>query len=316
MELQLIKTNNTNVQEDNVSNEKDALRQRKLNILNQTGHVKEASHLYGHVKTDDILKIFLDKGFTYSLDEMKIKGGRKHSADFKAHLVVLSHPKLESLGSGLDKMEGVPRIFLWNSYDRSKSLQFDIGFFRGFCWNSMVFGDKVAKTIKIVHKRSEANIEDYREKIEQAVETMLNAFDSHVQPFIESLMETQMSEEDQLNFAKEAFSMRVGHKNFIEGDYEAILSNLGGIQADEGDSCWQVLNRIQRNLGLNFRKEDYQSDIRYKYNSTDKEGNKVEKERSIAILNEPIRVTDLNKQLMDLITGYLPEENQELLAVA
>lgn len=315
MELQLIKTNNTKVQKNNL-NAKEALRQRKRNILNQTGHVKEASDIYGHVKTNDILQIFLDKGFTYDIDDMKIKGGHKHNADFKAHLVILSHPKLERLVSGLDKMEGVPKIYLWNSYDRSKSLQFDIGFFRGFCWNSMVFGDKVAKTIRIVHKRSEANIEIYRAKIEQAVETMLNAFDSKVQPFIESLMETQMSEEAQLDFAKEAFKMRVGHKNFIEGDYESILANLGGIQADEGNSCWQVLNRIQRNLGLNYRKEDYQSDIKYKYNSTDKEGNKVVKERSIAILNEPIRVTELNKQLMDLITVYLPEKHQELLAVA
>lgn len=311
--LQLINGNNVNIK--NSSADAD-LRQRKLDILHQTGHVKEASKLYGHVKTDDILRIFVENGFTYSLEDMKIKGGRKHSSDFKAHLVVLSHPRLESLGSGLDSMEGVPRIYLWNSYDRSKSLQFDIGFFRGFCWNSMVFGDKIAKTIKIVHKRSEANIEDYREKIERAVETMLNAFDSHVQPFIESLMETQMSEEDQIKFAKEAFKMRVGHKNFIKGDYEAVLQNLGGIQADEGHSLWQVLNRVQRNLGLNYRKEDYQSSIKYEYIGTDKEGNDVVKERSIAILNEPIRVTDLNKQLMDLIVDYLPENKQELLAVA
>jgi hypothetical protein len=324
MELQLLTENTVNF-ENKISKEEDVLRQRKLDILHQEGHVKEASKIYGHVKTDDILKIFVENGFSYTLEDMKIKGGRKHSSDFKAHLVILSHPRLERLASGLDVREGVPRIYLWNSYDRSKSLQFDIGFFRGFCWNSMVFGDKVAKTIKIVHKRSESNIEVYRKKIEQAVETMMKAFDDKVQPFIESLMETKMSQKDQMEFAKKAFEMRVGHKNFISGDYETILRNLGDINADEGNSCWQVLNRVQRNLGLNFRKEEYQSDIKYKYYGTDKEGNQTVKERSIAILNEPIRVTDLNKQLMDLITNYLPEETQnmfnqeeqeELLAVA
>lgn len=307
--------NNESVNKTSIRNE--TLTQRKLNILHQTGHVKSASHLYGHVKTDDILKIFVEEGFHYTLEDMKIKGGRKHSSDFKAHLIVLSHPKLERLAPGLDKNEGVPRIYLWNSYDRSKSLQFDIGFFRGFCWNSMVFGDKIAKTIRIVHKRSEANIESYREKIQMAVREMIKAFDTHVQPFVESLMETTMTKEDQIKFAKEAFKARVGSESFIEGDYESILKNLGNIEADEGDTCWQVLNRVQRNLGLNYRKEDYLADIKYSFQSKDKNGNEVIKERSLSrVVTEPIRVSELNKQLMDMIVDYLPEESQKLLQAA
>lgn len=319
--LRLVVNNENSI--DKVSSEKEVLRQRKLNILHQTGHVK-ASDLYRHVKTDDILRPFIEAGFHYDLDEMKIRGGRKHSSDFKAHLVVLSHPELENLVSrfGIDTQEFAPRIYVWNSYDRSKSVQFDIGFFRGFCWNSLAFGTKIAKTIRIVHKRldTEEGIKEFYGDITAAIEKMIQAFKDDVVSTIKTLMETEMSEEDQIKFAHEALKMRVGHDDdsYVEGDVTSLLKNYEKdgeiIHADVGNSCWQVLNRIQRNLGLNFNEEEFLSKIKYSFksNKLDEEGEQIVKERSLRHVSEPVRVMDLNKRLMDLMVDYLPEEVQKI----
>jgi len=316
--------NNENSIEKEVSSEKEALRQRKLNILHQTGHVK-ASNLYRHVKTDDILRPFLDEDFHYDLDDMKIRGGRKHSSDFKAHLVVLKHPKLENLVSsyGIDPLEFAPRIYVWNSYDRSKSVQFDIGFFRGFCWNSMVFGNKIAETIRIVHKRldTEEGIKEFYADINTAIAEMVQAFENDVVSTIKTLMETEMSEEAQIKFAHEALKMRLDKTDddsYVEGDVTSLLKNYEKdgeiIQADVGNSCWQVLNRIQRNLGLNFEEEEFLSQVKYSFksNKLDEEGEQIVKERSLRHISEPVRVIDLNKRLMDLMVDYLPEEVQKI----
>lgn len=290
-------TQTNQIEVANVSNasviSSDKNRDKKLEILNQTQAIAKATKKYGVVTTQDVLKIFVEEGFHYSLDDMKVKGMRSSNYQHKAHVVTLHNPKL-TMGDGIDSEEGYLVIYLWNSYDLTKSFQLDVGVFRGFCWNSMAFGQKIMKTIKIKHLTSESTIDNYRLRIREAISEAINVYKNKFSPLVESLMTTQMSDEQMLEFATKAFAARMNDLNIMEPDVKKVLSNIAEIPADAGNSLWQVLNRVQRNLGLNYRKETYQSEITYKFK--DKKGNT--KIRSLSKITEPTRVTADRKSVV------------------
>jgi hypothetical protein len=260
-------------------------------ILTQDKAHPARSERYSVVKTIDVIKSFEDSGFTWNLvSQEKCRDGR---AGFGTHLVSLEHPEIGFRDSELNK-EIKPRLYLKNSYHGGSRFMLDLGIFRMYCQNGLFVG----MMLESFRKR---HIGIDSSNIKQAVIDMKKALDETLVPVISGLIESEMSEEAQLSFAEKALAFRLrANKDFLGGEFEKLLT-VNRIE-DKGNSQWKVLNRVQENLGLNFRGAPV--DVKYRYMATDKNGNNQVKERKVARIGRIEEVTIMNKALFDKIGEY------------
>lgn len=265
-------------------------------VLTQSHKHPSRSEKYFVVETGKVIEAMEKEGFTWEkVAEERSRGSYK---GFGTHLVCFQHPDLV-FGDDLD-LEISPRLYFKNSYHGRSKCHFDFGLIRFYCMNGLIMGNRF-KSINFRH------IGDKSDELKTAIDEMKRVYKEQIGPFIKALMTTTISESQAMEFAELALAERMrSNPTFLKGDHLKLLEATR--PGDKGMSLWLVLQRIQENLGLNFRGSPV--DLYYSYSAEDKEGNPIEKERKLKKLKNIKEVTYLNKWLFDEVSKYLPEDKQ------
>jgi hypothetical protein len=143
--------------------------------------------------------------------------------------------------NGKDGDTVYPQILLTNSHDGKNSFSFQAGLFRMICENGLVIATKQFEAMKIRHMGYDF------ETLQGVIKNMISNLDLTVES-MNKMKETELTEEQTLDFAKQLLETRVaGSKNKF-GD-EAIADILTPQRKeDKGNGLWEVFNRVQENI--------------------------------------------------------------------
>lgn len=256
-------------------------------VLNQDSAHSSRSERYSLVKTSDLISMFESEGFRWNLvaEERSRKASYK---GFGSHMIRLEAPELVS-GDTLIDNELKPVLYLRNSYHGRTRLRLDLGFFRFACMNGLFIGQSLDSF-------SKKHIGISQDQIQSVFSDMKDAFKQAV-PVLRALMDKEISREQQLNMAKVILAERMRlNENYIDGQYEKLLT----VQREEDvrNTVWNVMNRIQENIGLNFNSRPIE--MSYTVNVKNKDGLTQQKERKLRRISGISEIAHLNKVLFDL----------------
>jgi hypothetical protein len=209
-----------------------------------TGPSEVVSDRYQFVSTQRILERVMQDG--WHITNATSQGRNQHSQ----HRVTLVHSKdLEiARNAGDTQIEGIPRIELFNSHNRTKRLMFAIGYFKFLCSNGLIVASGPAETIRTKHRFSDDRLEEIMEQVSE----ISNRFPV-INNTIENFKSRQLTEREQYDYAHYAINGRFSYrpampKRFrdIDRTVERLLSHRR--EEDNGNTTWQVFNRVQENL--------------------------------------------------------------------
>jgi hypothetical protein len=267
-------------------------------ILTQTKAHHSRSPKYSVVNTGDIIKQFEDAGWTSKL-YAKERPRKEEFKGFETHVYCLEHPDVVVKG-----MEGEmrPRLYLKNSYHGRSKLEYVFGLIRSYCLNGLVLGN-IFESIKRRHVGIEPR------EIAEFATLMQTFFNDEVLPYILNLKKSVLTEQQMLAFAEIVLRERFrGNTDFVKGEHEKLLTVYR--EEDRENSPWNVLNRVQENLGLSYRKADVT--LKYVFKTTDKDNNPIQKEREMRGLKNIREVTHMNRYLFDAMGQILNPQDQSV----
>lgn len=312
----------------------------KLNVLTNSEPHPARTDLYLPISTMEVVEIAKGEGFyEFSLDEMRI--GRDTKSDFavyKEHSIVLYNPELTF--SGINSRDFKAGILITNSYDGTCRLQVRPFAKRLYCDNGLAFPifeelEYVAK----IHKASNCPLKrkEVLEDIREGIKRVINLLNEKVISKVISMTEMELSEDEQNEFALEAMRIRlkdVPNADIIktlkgENTAASLLTNWAYLNeiskeeqdetkiemalADNGDSLWNVFNRVQRNLELNFKKGPMNIYYQFSKEKIDEKGTKtvISGTRKLTNLRDFRKVAKTNSELMELAFKFLEKRNQQ-----
>lgn len=246
------------------------------------------SEKYSVVTTGDIiLQLEESDGITWT-KVAEEKNSPKYKG-FGTHLIRCSHPDF-SLGSNELDQELKPSFYIRNNYTGRFYFEMRVGLFRGACLNGLYFGNQF-KAVRMKH------IGLSKDQIRSEVAKLSQLFKTDIAKTIIEMKETKIGFEKQLQFAEAALRERVkSNANFVRVlNVEDLLRCHR--DEDKGDSIWEVYQRVQENIGLNFRTSPVE--INYEYLAK-KDDQNIIKQRKISKLTNIAEVERLNSNLFDL----------------
>jgi hypothetical protein len=160
------------------------------------------------------------------------------------HRVTLVH---ETDLAAKDK-EGMLRIEMFNSHDRTKRLMFAIGYFRLICSNGLLIASGPAETIRTKHRFTD----DKLSEILDQVTNMSSRFPSIINT-IEQFKSRTLTDNEQASFAEYAVRGRFNYrpqmpKRYTDLQYTTNRMLTSRRPEDASGDTWQVYNRVQENL--------------------------------------------------------------------
>ena len=144
--------------------------------------------------------------------------------------------------TGKDGDTVMPRILMTNSHDGKNSFQFQAGLYRLVCSNGLVIADAEFANMKIRHMgydlaELKTVIQEIVEKLPLTVECM------------NKLKAKQLSENEQIEFAKKALATRLDEKQISKYTSDDIVELLNPTrEEDKGNDMWSVYNVIQEKI--------------------------------------------------------------------
>lgn len=212
---------------------------------------------------------------------------KKSSGRFSYHMVALQNPDIKitkQVDGGEEIVECFPQIILTNSHDGLSCFQFRVGLYRCICSNGLVISDAELSEFKIRH------IYYSFENLRAVVGRILEALPSKVER-MSQMSNVLLSEDQKLDFAKKALSIRKGVKEEeLQADEETYKDLLTPVRKeDEGDSLWNVYNVLQEKV------------IKGGY-TTAEEGKKARKVRKVTSF---IKELDLSRRIDEVAQSYL-----------
>ena len=194
------------------------------------------SSKYTHIPTDTVIKDLELLGWNV-VDAKEVKARKQ--VGYQKHLVVFRNNDVVINGKDGDTV--YPQILLTNSHDGKNSFSFQAGLFRMICENGLVIATKQVENYKIRHMGYDF------ETLQGVIKDMISNLDLTVES-MNKMKETELTEEQTLDFAKQLLETRVaGSKNKF-GD-EAIADILTPQRKeDKGNGLWEVFNRVQENI--------------------------------------------------------------------
>lgn len=199
---------------------------------------------YQFVSTQEILEQVQRKG--WRITNASAQGRTIHSQ----HRVTLVHENdLNNLSS---KEEGVMRIELFNSHNRTKRLTFAIGYFRLVCSNGLIVAAGPAEMIRAKHSIFNGKTRTLAENVTEQVEQLTDKFPNIIQK-INNLKNRNLTDQEQLGLAEFAIRGRYLYRQQLPKRFSNIETSAARIletrrDADQGNSAWVVYNRIQENI--------------------------------------------------------------------
>ena len=213
----------------------EELKQTTPSIFTKNGS-SNTSDKYTHIPTDTVIKDLELLGWGV-VDAKEVKARKQ--VGYQKHLVVFRNNDVVINGKDGDTV--YPQILLTNSHDGKNSFSFQAGLFRMICENGLVIATKQFEAMKIRHMGYDF------ETLQGVIKNMISNLDLTVES-MNKMKETELTEEQTLDFAKQLLETRVaGSKNKF-GD-EAIADILTPQRKeDKGNGLWEVFNRVQENI--------------------------------------------------------------------
>lgn len=199
----------------------------------------KVSSRYQFVSTKDVLEQVQQNG--WEITNATTQSRTLHSQ----HRVTLVH---KDYINSSPTAEGFPRIELFNSHNGTKRLMFAIGYFRTVCSNGLIVATGPAESIRTTHRFADEKLESILERVSVVTERF-----PVIQSLIEDFKNRNLTEEEQIAYSKYAIKGRFNYrpelpKRFKDLEHNARLFLNSRREQDNGDSVWQVYNRVQENL--------------------------------------------------------------------
>ena len=216
---------------------KDAIREIAPSVFTETADPSSTSKHYVHIPTEQVIDDMSSLGWGV-VDAKQVKA-RKNQG-YQKHMVVFGNDNLVVEGKDGDTV--MPRILMTNSHDGKNSFQFQAGLYRLVCSNGLVIADAEFANMKIRHMGYDLTelktvINEIVEKLPLTVECM------------NKLKAKELSENEQVKFAKEALATRLNEKELSNVTSDQILDLLAPTRGeDKGDDMWNVFNVVQEKI--------------------------------------------------------------------
>lgn len=207
--------------------------------------INKVSDRYQFVSTREILERVQEKG--WRITKAQAQNGSLHSQ----HRVTLVHENsLAALAK--NEQEGVLRIELFNSHNRTKRLTFAIGYFRLVCSNGLIIASGPAETVKAKHTILTNKEQDIKEGLVERIHQLTDKFPTIIQK-IEDLKNRILTDEEQFNYATYAIKGRYSYRANLPKRFSNLQESASKIlnirrTEDSGSSAWSVFNRVQENI--------------------------------------------------------------------
>jgi hypothetical protein len=216
---------------------KDAIREIAPSVFTETADPSSTSKHYVHIPTEKVIDDMSSLG--WGVVDAKQVNSRKNKG-YQKHMVVFGNDNLVVEGKDGDTV--MPRILMTNSHDGKNSFQFQAGLYRLVCSNGLVIADAEFANMKIRHMGYDLTelktvINEIVEKLPLTVECM------------NKLKAKELSENEQVKFAKEALATRLNEKELSNVTSDQILDLLAPTRdEDKGNDMWNVFNVIQEKI--------------------------------------------------------------------
>jgi hypothetical protein len=211
---------------------------KRVPAIGATQAAAHVSDRYQFVSTRDILARVGDYGWRIT------NATSQNQSPTAQHRVTLVHENDIGIRSG----DGIPRIEMFNSHDRSKRLMFAIGFFRFVCSNGLIIASGPAETIRTKHRFTNDRLTEIMDQVGQISGRFPKIMDT-----INEFKNREMSEQEMVAYAQYAIKGRFNYRPEMPKrfrDMGRTTEKLLSVRrdADSGNSTWQVYNRVQENL--------------------------------------------------------------------
>ena len=236
---------------------------------------------YSFVPTMKVVNDLRELGYE-CVDATQVKARKKSTNGYQKHMITFEHPKYKVEGK-----EEYPQILLTNSHDGGNAFTLSAGIFRLVCSNGLVIKTEDYGSARLVHKGY--SFEAVQKLVKEFEETI-----SEVISKITAMKKVQLTEKQQIEFAKKAALLRFTAKSYNEDNIADVVQIDDLLYAerpeDKGNGLYEVFNRVQESLVKG----------KYMYASSGKVNEintKVRKGREIKNFKQSI---DVNKKLSEL----------------
>ena len=232
-------------------------------------------------------------------DATQVKARKKSTNGYQKHMLTFEHPdykvdqvKEVELEDGttetqIEPATEYPQLLLTNSHDGGNAFTLSAGIFRLVCSNGLVIKTEDYGSARLVHKGySFSAVRKLVKEFEETISEVINK--------ITAMKKVQLTEKQQIEFAKKAALLRFTAKSYNEDNIEDVVQLDDLLHAerpeDKGNGLYEVYNRVQESLVKG----------KYLYASSgavNKEGTKTRKARPIKNFKQNI---DVNKKLSEL----------------
>ena len=196
------------------------------------------ANTYQFISTRETLEQVIDNGWVIVGASA---AGKVLSAQHRVTLV--RNEDLENVNG-----EGLLRMELFNSHNKTKRFMTAIGYFKWACANGLIAAYGPAESIRTKHRFSDSRLEAIMTKIQEA-----SQYYPQILGMIESFKQRRLSDVEQVDYAKYAILGRYLYRQNppkVLGDIERMAQRLLSVRREEdnGDTAWQVYNRVQENV--------------------------------------------------------------------
>lgn len=216
---------------------KDQIREIAPSVFTMKADKSSTSKHYVHIPTEQVIDDMQALGWGV-VDAKQVKA--RKNAGYQKHMVVFGNDDITITGKDGDTV--MPRILMTNSHDGKNSFQFQAGLYRLVCSNGLVIADAEFANMKIRHMgydlaELKTVITEIVEKLPLTVECM------------NKLKAKELSEQEQVKFAKEALATRLSEKEISKYTSDDIVELLNPTRKeDNGNDMWSVYNVIQEKI--------------------------------------------------------------------
>ena len=211
---------------------KDKMTKAEINKLGLSNH-------YSFVPTMNVVNDLRALGYEV-VDAKQVKARKKSTNGYQKHLITLEHPKYKVEGS-----KEYPQILLTNSHDGGNAFTLSAGIFRLVCSNGLVIKTEDYGSARLVHKGY--SFEAVQKLVKEFEETVDEVFTR-----ITAMKKVQLTEKQQIEFAKQAALLRFTAKSYNEDNIDKVV-NIDDLlnvdrKEDAGNGLYEVFNRVQESL--------------------------------------------------------------------
>jgi hypothetical protein len=216
---------------------------KRVPAIGSNRAAEKTSGTYQFVSTRNILEKVTSLGW-------HITGATSQGqSPYAQHRVTLVHERdLERAQNPNVEDEGLLRLELFNSHNLTKRFMMALGYFRFACSNGLIVATGPAEAIRTKHRFSDERLESIMAQIENVTERFPRVLET-----IEGFKSRQLTEEEQDSFAQYAIQGRYLYRQTLPKSFSQIDKMTKTIltprrSSDEGNSTWEVYNRVQENI--------------------------------------------------------------------